>query len=121
MARNGHSKEQIKSYVAKTFNYDLDRTLASIRPSYTFNATCEGSVPESIIAFLESANFKDSIHKAISIGGDSDTIASMTASISHAFYKEIPTWMIIFCRRLLNPAQIQLIDAFGAKFLSNDK
>ena len=90
LAREDHNKEFIKNYIAKTFGYNLNRTLAEIRPSYNFDVSCQGSVPEAIIAFLESSNFEDCIRKAISIGGDSDTIAAMAGGIAEAYYKAIP-------------------------------
>lgn len=90
MARTGETKEKIKEFVTTTFNYDLNRTLDQIRPDYKFHVSCQKSVPEAIIAFLESTGFEDCIRKAISIGGDSDTIAAMAGGIAEAFYGEIP-------------------------------
>lgn len=90
LARIGKTKEEIKEYIVGTFEYDLNRTLDEIRPNYEFNVSCQKSVPEAIIAFLESDNFEDCIRKAISIGGDSDTIAAMAGSIAEAYYKMIP-------------------------------
>ncbi len=75
MARTGQSKEQIKQAIANTFNYDLNRTVDEIRPVYKFNESCQETVPEAIIAFLESTDFEDAIRNAISLGGDSDTLA----------------------------------------------
>ncbi len=91
MARKGHSKTEIKAFIEEKFSYDLDRTLDEIRPTYTFDVTCQGSVPEAIIAFLESNDFEDCIRKAISIGGDTDTIAAMAGGIAEAFYGGVPT------------------------------
>lgn len=85
LARTGHSKDEIRRYVEENF-YDLDFTLDAIRPGYVFDVTCQGSVPQAIEAFLESDDFDDAIRKAISIGGDSDTIAAMTGAIAEAFY-----------------------------------
>jgi len=85
-ARTGYSKTQIRTDVYVNFGYDLNRTLDEIRPTYEFDVSCQGSVPEAIIAFLESDNFEDCIRKAISIGGDSDTIAAMAGGIAEAFY-----------------------------------
>lgn len=79
-------KAMIKEHVEKTYGYDLDRTLDEIRPVYTFDETCMKTVPEAIIAFLESENFEDAIRNAISIGGDSDTLAAITGSIAEASY-----------------------------------
>jgi ADP-ribosylglycohydrolase len=90
MARVGKPKEEIKRVIAKGFGYDLNRTLAEIAPVYKFDATCQGSVPEAIICFLESDSFIDAIKKAIRLNGDSDTLACITGGIAQAFYKEIP-------------------------------
>ncbi len=93
MARQHCTKDEIKSEITRRFAYDLERTLDAIRPTYQFNETCQGSVPEAIIAFLESDSYEDAIRKAISIGGDSDTIACITGGIAQAFYGDIPEWI----------------------------
>jgi ADP-ribosylglycohydrolase len=90
LARNGSSKADIKAYISEEFGYDLDRTLDEIRPSYLFNESCQETVPEAIIAFLESTDFEDSIRNAISLGGDSDTLTCITGGIAEAFYGDIP-------------------------------
>lgn len=90
LARNGSTKKAIKKYIEDTFEYDLSRTYKKIHSYYFFNETCQGSVPESIICFLESTNFEDSIRKVIALGGDADTQACITGSISEAFYKGVP-------------------------------
>lgn len=90
LARIGKTKEEIKNFVTVAFGYNLNRTLDEIRPTYKFDVSCQGSVPEAIIAFLESENFEHCIRKAVSIGGDSGTIAAMAGGISEAFYKNIP-------------------------------
>jgi len=86
MARTGKSKLQIKSYLENQYYYTLDFTLDDIRPTYAFDESCAGTVPPAIVAFLESTDFEDAIRNAISIGGDSDTIAAITGSIAGAFY-----------------------------------
>ena len=86
LARKGKSKTVIKNFIVNEFGYNLDRTLDEIRPTYEFKPTCQDTVPEAIIAFLESTDFIDCLRKAISIGGDSDTIASMACAIAEAFY-----------------------------------
>jgi len=86
LARNQTPKENIKQYIEKTYNYDLSRTLDEIRPAYKFDVSCMGTVPEAIIAFLESNDFEDAIRNAISLGGDSDTLAAITGSIAEAAY-----------------------------------
>lgn len=86
LARNGKSKDEIKTYIESTYGFDLDRTLDEIRPIYQFNESCQETVPEAIIAFLESVDFEDAIRNAISLGGDSDTLAAITGSIAEAAY-----------------------------------
>lgn len=90
LARTGYDKDSIKSYIQSSFGYDLKPTLDEIRPHYEFNDSCSGSVPQAITAFLESTDFEDAIRNAISIGGDSDTIACITGSIAEAFYGGVP-------------------------------
>ena len=86
LARNGKSKDEIKVYIENKYDYNLSRTLDEIRPSYKFNESCQETVPEAIIAFLESNDFEDAIRNAISLGGDSDTLAAITGSIAEAAY-----------------------------------
>ncbi len=90
LARQGASQVDIRKEIAGRFDYDLDRTLDQIRPGYTFDVSCQGSVPEAIIAFLESSDYENAIRLAISIGGDSDTIACITGGIAEAFYGGVP-------------------------------
>lgn len=86
LARTGHSKEEIKQYIEENFYYDLNRTIDEIRPGYGFDETCQGSVPESIIAFLESTSFEDAVRRAVSLDGDADTQGAIAGSIAEAFY-----------------------------------
>lgn len=88
--RKGITKDQIKSFVEERFGYNLDRKLDDIRPSYQFDVSCQGSVPEAIIAFLESTSFEDSIRNAVSLGGDADTQAAIAGGIAEAFYNGVP-------------------------------
>jgi ADP-ribosylglycohydrolase len=90
LARQGRTKPEIREEISTRFGYDLSRSLEEIRPSYTFDVSCQGSVPESIIAFLESESYEDAIRKAVSLGGDSDTIACITGGIAEAFYGAVP-------------------------------
>lgn len=94
LARTGNSKEQIKHEIETRFGYDLNRTLDEIRPTYQFNESCQKTVPEAIIAFLESTDFEDAIRNAISLGGDSDTLACICGGIAEAFYGEIPDYIL---------------------------
>lgn len=92
-AAAGKSKEQIKNYIVGQFGYDLDRTWEEIRKDYTFDVSCQGSVPEAIIAFLDGNNFEECIRLAVALGGDADTQAAIAGSIAEAYYG-IPQWMI---------------------------
>lgn len=93
LARTGKSKDEIREYIEESFSYDLGEPLDEIREYYSFDVSCQGSVPQAIIAFLESADYEDAIRKAISIGGDSDTIACITGGIAQAFYGGLPAWI----------------------------
>ncbi|MFN9840692.1 MAG: ADP-ribosylglycohydrolase family protein [Pseudanabaena sp.] len=90
LARNNKTKAEIRDYIEQNFNYDLRRTLDEIRPKYKFEVSCQKSVPEAIIAFLESTDFEDAIRNAVSLGGDSDMIAAITGSIAEALYGGVP-------------------------------
>lgn len=85
-------KRLIKEHIEKEYGYDLSKTLDEIRPTYRFNETCQDTVPQAIVAFLESTDFEDAIRNAISLGGDSDTLAAITGSIAEAAYG-IPDWI----------------------------
>jgi ADP-ribosylglycohydrolase len=86
LARTGKSKAEIKAYIETRYGYDLSRTLDEIRPNYRHVESCQETVPEAITAFLESDGFEDAIRKAVSLGGDSDTLAAITGSIAEAAY-----------------------------------
>ena len=94
LARMGKDKEAIRKQVTEHFRYDLSRTVDEIRPGYSFDITCQGSVPEAIIAFLDSCSYEDAVRNAISLGGDSDTQACIAGAIAEAHYKTIPTDML---------------------------
>lgn len=115
LARKGSSKEEIRRYVEDTFSYDLERTLDEIRPGYRFDVTCQGSVPEAIIAFLESEDYEDAVRKAVSLGGDSDTIACMTGGIAQAYYRHIPDRIMKKVRKLLAPELMKIVGLFEDK------
>lgn len=86
MARNLATKNEIKTYIETTYGYDLSLSCDQIRPTYQFNESCQGTVPEAIIAFLDSVDFESAIRLAVSLGGDSDTLACITGGIAEAFY-----------------------------------
>ena len=86
MARTGCSKEDIRRYISVNFGYDLNRNCNDIRPNYSFDGSCQGTVPESIIAFLDSKNYEDALRQCISLGGDADTMGAITGAIAGAYY-----------------------------------
>ncbi|MEZ4598568.1 MAG: ADP-ribosylglycohydrolase family protein [Syntrophotaleaceae bacterium] len=90
LARTGRGKDYIRDFIVDQFGYDFNWRLEDIRPYYTFDVTCQGSVPQAMQAFFEAADFEDSIRNAISIGGDSDTIACITGGIAEAFFGKVP-------------------------------
>ncbi|NIQ01809.1 MAG: ADP-ribosylglycohydrolase family protein [Nitrospinaceae bacterium] len=116
LARTGQSKAQIKSGIEAEFQYDLNRSLDRIRPEYAFDVTCQGSVPQAITAFLESENFENAIRLAVSLGGDSDTLACITGGIAHAFYREIPDWIVAEVYSRLDSPLRQITTLFSNKF-----
>jgi ADP-ribosylglycohydrolase len=118
LARSGKSKEEIHLEISDRFDYNLRRTLDEIRPGYRLDVSCQGSVPEAIIAFLESNDFEDAIRKAISIGGDSDTIACIAGGIAQAFYKTVPREIVSEARKRLPDEFLFILDEFDSKYLS---
>lgn len=94
MARNGASKDEIKEFISSEFHYNLDMSWEYLHETYGWDSSCQGTVPQAIVAFLESDDFESSIRRAVSIGGDSDTLACITGSIAEAFYKDIPEYMV---------------------------
>lgn len=90
MARNGSDKESIRRYISERYGYNLNRTCDEIRPVYHWESSCQGTVPEAMVAFFDSTDFESAIRLAVSLGGDSDTLACITGGIAEAFYKEIP-------------------------------
>jgi len=116
LAKSGYSKSDIKSYIENKFNYDLNRKIDEIRPFYTFDISCQGSVPEAIIAFLESADFEDAVRKAISLGGDSDTLACMAGAIAQAYYKKIPKSIMKQALECLPQEFLEIIRIFKDTF-----
>lgn len=85
LARTGKSKDDIRAYVEENF-YDLDFTLDDIRPAYSHDMTCEGSVPQAIVCFLEAVSYEDAIRNAVSLGGDGDTLSAIAGSIAEAYF-----------------------------------
>jgi ADP-ribosylglycohydrolase len=111
LAKQGKTKAEIKAYVENTFGYNLNRTIADIRPGYYFDVSCQGSVPEAIIAFLEGNSFEEVIRLAISLGGDSDTIGAMAGAIAACMYP-IPEEIAVRCNSILTEDLREIKDKF---------
>ena len=111
MAKNGYSKAEIRDYIMCRFNYNLTRTVDEIRPTYQWDVSCQGSVPESIICFLEGRDFIDVVRKAVSLGGDADTMACIAGAIAACIYP-IPKWIVNRCTNLLDLHLRRMMSAF---------
>lgn len=116
LAKNGETKKYIKDKIQSKFKYNLDQRLDDIRPTYAFDETCQGSVPQAIIAFLESDDYEDAVRKAVSLGGDSDTLGCITGGIAQAYYKTMPIYILKNVERILDPALLVVVNAFNAKY-----
>jgi ADP-ribosylglycohydrolase len=115
-AKTGCTKEEIKREICLRFGYDLSQTLERIRPTYQFDVSCQGSVPQSIIAFLESDSVESAIRNAISLGGDSDTMACIAGGIAEAYYKDIPEEIMNQVRMRLPEDLLMIFDQFRHQF-----
>jgi len=112
LARNGAEKDRIRKEISRLFSYDLSRPLSEIRPSYQFDVSCQGSVPQAITAFLESSDLEEAIRLAVSLGGDADTIACIAGGIAEAFYGKVPDGIIKETRKRLPKQFLKIIDTF---------
>ena len=117
LARNGAAKEEIKSYITRQFKYDLTRSIDEIRPDYEFDVSCQGTVPQAITAFLESENYEDAIRNAISLGGDSDTMACITGGIAEAFYRKLPEDIAETAMNILDKNLRKIVARFYEKYI----
>ncbi|MFC1836736.1 ADP-ribosylglycohydrolase family protein [Thermodesulfobacteriota bacterium] len=116
LARTGADRGRIKQYVRETFGYDLSEPLDSIREYYRFDVSCQGSVPQAITAFIESEHYEDAVRKAISIGGDSDTIACIAGGIAEAFYGGVPQPIVAKVRERLDGPLSRVVDDFRSRY-----
>ena len=116
LARRGADKEGIRHTLEDRFGYDLQRTTDAIRPGYAFEVSCQRSVPEAIICFLEAADFEAAVRKAVSLGGDSDTQACIAGAIAEAFHGPLPGAIRAEVDRRLPEAFRDIITAFTATF-----
>ena len=116
LAKEGKTIDEIRAYVNEHY-YTMDFTLDEIRPTYRFNETCQQTVPQAIEAFLESTGYEDAIRNAISIGGDSDTLAAITGAIAGMYYG-IPEDLREKLNGFMDPYLIRILEAFEAKYMS---
>jgi len=116
MARHGADKETIRTEIADRFAYDLSRTIDEIRPNYRADLTCQGSVPEAIIAFLDSTSFEDALRNAVSLGGDADTQACIAGAIAEAHYRAIPAPILQKIPKKLSKALWRTTSEFTRRF-----
>jgi len=116
LARNNHSKDDIKQYLIKNYKLKFDTALDDIKSSYVFNSRASYCVFPAVLAFLESSDYEDAIRKAVSLGGDSDTIAAMTGGIAEAFYGKIPEKITSKCWSLLDMGLKNVIRDFTDKY-----
>ena len=119
LARTGHDKAEIKAYVEREFGYDLSRSCDEIRPAYHHAESCQETVPQAITAFLESRDFEDALRTAVSLGGDSDTLAAITGSIAEAFYG-VPEELKQECCQRLTPELAEILHEWESA-LYNEK
>lgn len=112
LARTGGTKERIKAYIEERFGYDLGFTIEQIRPEYSYDVSCQGSVPQSIVAFLEAQDYEQTVKLAISLGGDTDTMACIGGSIAEAFWG-VPEEIALEGRRHLDPFLNGVLDRWS--------
>lgn len=116
IARTGSNKIDICRYIESQFKYNLNRKLDDIRRYYIFDVSCQGSVPEAIIAFMESDSYESAIRNAISLGGDSDTIACIAGGIAEAYYHGVPPEIAETAISMLPDKLLKVINEFRTKY-----
>lgn len=116
LARTGHDKEDIRDFVMSEFDYDLSARLDDLRGAYRFDVSCQGSVPQSILAFLESTDYEDAVRNAISLGGDADTMACVAGGIAEAYYGGVPDAIRRRALETLDDRLRGVVEAFAARF-----
>jgi len=116
LARTTQDKTLIRREVVDRFGYDLDRSVEDIRPSYEFDVSCQGSVPEAIIAFLDSDSYEDTVLDAVSLGGDSDTLACITGGIAEAYYGPVGPLILSKVQECLTGDLWQITEQFCRKY-----
>ena len=119
LARTGAAKETIRARIQMQFGYDLDRTVEDIWPTYHFDVSCQGTVPEALVAFLDANSYEEAVRLAVSLGGDSDTLACITGSIAEAFYGGVPEAIRAEVQARLTPDLWQVTEAFCRKYCAS--
>jgi len=119
LARTGKSKEEIKEFIETTFQYDLSKHVDEIRPSYKFDVSSQGTVPQAIRAFIDSTDYEDAIRTAVSFGGDTDTLACITGGIAQAFYGGVPQEIVDKVYDILDEHLGLITKEFMAKYCAN--
>lgn len=114
--RQGVNRADLRKELAERFGYDLSRTTDQTRPGYSFNETCQETVPEALTAFFEAGSFTHAMHLAVSLGGDSDTLACITGGIAQAFFKSVSEEVETEVRLRLPKTLLTILDEFSAKF-----
>jgi ADP-ribosylglycohydrolase len=113
------TREQIRREISRGFDYDLSRKVDAVREHYRFDPTCQGTVPEAILCVLQSADYEDAVRTAVSLGGDSDTIACIAGGIAEALYGGIPEEIEEPTRARLPEALLQIVDAFRSRYMES--
>jgi ADP-ribosylglycohydrolase len=116
MARKGEDKVTIRAEIGERFGYSLDRSVDGIRPDYAFDVTCQGSVPEAIICFLDSHDYEGAVRNAVSLGGDADTQAAIAGGIAAQHYGGVPKDIGARTRAALPADLMAVVDAFDDRF-----
>src|SRR5262245_16676683 len=116
LARRDRDMDAMRRAIESQFGYDLGVRLDDIRPGYQFTELCRQTVPPALIAFLESTSYEDAIRNAISLGGDADTLACITGGVAEAYYGGVPDDLAVLGRALLDPALLDVVDRFRARF-----
>ena len=112
LARRVRDKDQIRNELQSRFGYNLNRGLEEIRPGYHFDETCQGTVPQALVSFLESTSYEDAIRNAISLGGDADTLACIAGGIAEGYYGEVPKDVAVPVKELLDHNLLRIVDLF---------
>lgn len=112
LARTGADKAVIRTRIESQFGYDLARTVESIRLTYEFDVSCQGTVPEALIAFLDAESYEDAVRNAVSLGGDADTLACIAGAVAEAFHGAVPDPIRTEVLARLTPELWAVVEAF---------